>query len=108
MVVSDILTYGEYYLKELSPAPGYKINEAEYEFFIDTDGMHEIIVVEDDPRIGTVTISYEGHGGQVDTGSTAMARTYLLAAALWLMLLLAVWSVKMSIKKNRQFAEEGR
>ena len=108
VVVSDILTYGEYYLKELSPAPGYKINEAEYEFFIDTDGMHEILVVEDDPRIGTVTISYEGHGGQVDTGSTAMARTYLLAAALWLMLLLAVWSVKMSIKKNRQFAEEGR
>ena len=42
-------------MKEMSPAPGYKINETEYEFFIDTDGKHEIIVVEDDPRIGTVT-----------------------------------------------------
>ena len=108
VAVSDELTYGSYYLQELEPAPGYKVNKTQYEFSILEDGCYEIVAVEDDPRIGTVTINYNGRGGIVNTGSTAMARVYLLAAALWMALILAAWSVKMSIKKNRQFAEGGR
>ena len=104
VVVSDILTYGEYYLKELSPAPGYKINETEYEFFIDTDGMHEIIVVEDDPRIGTVTISYEDHGGQVDTGSTRGLTLPLYIGAIWLCLVMLGAAVKKELSLRQESA----
>lgn len=83
IAVSDVLTYGNYYLKELETAPGYHPNETEYEFSIDTDGKYEIIAVENDPRIGTVEIRYRDDGN-VKTGSPRGAVLPLGLAAMFL------------------------
>ena len=103
VAVSGELTYGNYYLKELEAAPGYKVNETQYEFSILEDGCYEIVAVEDDPRIGTVTISYSGGGGNVKTGSIAGAKTYLLIAAMWFTFVFGSWSAMMSRKKKLEY-----
>ena len=98
VVVSDVLTYGNYYLKELQPAFGYKQNETEYVFSIDADGKYEIIVVEDDPKIGRIILTH-GPKGIVDTGSVTGAVLPLGLAAMFLCLIL----IGISIRKQTAF-----
>ncbi|MCR4893372.1 MAG: prealbumin-like fold domain-containing protein [Eubacteriales bacterium] len=81
VVVSDVLTYGNYYLKELQPAFGYKQNETEYEFSIDADGKYEIIVA-------------HGPKGIVDTGSVTGAVLPLGLAVMFLCLILIGISIR--------------
>lgn len=60
---SDLLPYGNYYLKEIKAPFGYEVNENEYHFVISADGEIITITAKDQPKIGMITPEYTEYGG---------------------------------------------
>ena len=75
---SDLLPYGNYYLKEIKAPFGYEVNENEYHFVISADGEIITITAKDQPKIGMITPEYTEYGGgenlrAATTGDNAMS-----------------------------------
>ncbi len=60
---SDLLPFGNYYLREITAPFGYEVNETEYHFIISSDGEVIAITALDKPKIGKITPEYTDGGG---------------------------------------------
>ena len=90
---SEELLYGSYYLLESSPPRGHLPNSEKHYFNISEDGVTINISAVDDPRVGRVYVSWNGHGSNVDT-SDSVNLSVLYFSLIYLSLIILFISVK--------------
>ena len=85
--ISELLPYGQYYLKEIAAPYGYGLNDTEYPFTISENLQVITITATDTPKIGKIVPTYNADGGSnamsatPQTGDSSMT-TYIACAVL--------------------------
>lgn len=104
--ISELLPYGQYYLREITPPYGYELSDTEYPFEINQNLQVITITATDPPKIGRILATYTADGGSdamnatPQTGDSPIAPYITCAFLASGLIALAVLAIQTKKKKQ--------